>query len=71
MQIEFYKYQGTGNDFIILDNRKKEYSLLGVSEIHSLCDRRYGIVISHFKIVTCFGIEHHQAVCTDTKTAIA
>ena len=43
MEIQFYKYQGTGNDFIILDNRKKEYSLLSVSEIHSLCDRRYGI----------------------------
>src|ERR671931_240849 len=43
MEIQFYKYQGTGNDFIILDNRKKEYSLLSVSEIHSLCDRRFGI----------------------------
>src|SRR3954464_11561180 len=43
MEINFLKYQGTGNDFIILDNRKKEYSFLGVSEIHSLCDRRYGI----------------------------
>ena len=43
MKIEFYKYQGTGNDFIILDNRKKDYSLLNTSAIHSLCDRRYGI----------------------------
>src|SRR5258706_8375255 len=43
MEINFYKYQGTGNDFIILDNRKKEFSLLNTSEIHALCDRRYGI----------------------------
>lgn len=43
MDIKFHKYQGTGNDFVILDNRKKEYSFLTTSQIHSLCDRRYGI----------------------------
>jgi diaminopimelate epimerase len=43
MEIKFYKYQGTGNDFIILDNRKKEYSFLSTAQIHKLCTRRYGI----------------------------
>lgn len=43
MELKFYKYQGTGNDFIILDNRGKEYSSLNTSLIHTLCDRRYGI----------------------------
>src|ERR1041385_9458957 len=43
MQIKFYKYQGTGNDFVILDNRKKEYSDLTSSHIRHLCDRRFGI----------------------------
>ncbi|MCW3120480.1 MAG: diaminopimelate epimerase [Chitinophagaceae bacterium] len=43
MEIKFYKYQGTGNDFVILDNRKKEYPFLNTAAIHSLCDRRYGI----------------------------
>jgi len=43
MEIKFYKYQGTGNDFVILDNRGKEYGFLNTSTIHSLCDRRYGI----------------------------
>ena len=43
MQFRFYKYQGTGNDFIIADNRKKEYSSLTTENIHRLCDRRFGI----------------------------
>jgi diaminopimelate epimerase len=43
MQLSFYKYQGTGNDFIILDNRKNEYSSLTKKQVHFLCDRRFGI----------------------------
>jgi diaminopimelate epimerase len=43
MQVKFYKYQGTGNDFIILDNRKKEYTSLTADQIRRLCDRRFGI----------------------------
>jgi len=43
MIIKFYKYQGTGNDFIILDNRNNEYSALTTLQINRLCDRRFGI----------------------------
>lgn len=43
MNIHFYKYQGTGNDFIILDNRDASYSGLERSQISYLCDRRFGI----------------------------
>ncbi|HET9825773.1 MAG TPA: diaminopimelate epimerase, partial [Chitinophagaceae bacterium] len=43
MKISFEKYQGTGNDFVILDNRKKEYSVLTASHIRHICDRRFGI----------------------------
>lgn len=43
MNIEFYKYQGTGNDFIILDNREKKYDGLTTEQVHLLCDRRFGI----------------------------
>ena len=43
MTFHFYKYQGTGNDFIIADNRKNEYSALTTEQIHKLCDRRFGI----------------------------
>jgi diaminopimelate epimerase len=43
MTISFYKYQGTGNDFIIIDNREHLYDLLTAKEIKHLCDRKYGI----------------------------
>lgn len=43
MRIYFHKYQGTGNDFIILDNRNKEYSSLTDKQIKELCDRKFSI----------------------------
>jgi len=43
MKIHFHKYQGTGNDFIILDNRDNKYSGLRTHQIHDMCDRRTGI----------------------------
>lgn len=42
MQLQCYKYQGTGNDFILIDNREKTISLT-TEEIKWLCDRRFGI----------------------------
>ncbi len=43
MEIYFYKYQGTGNDFIILDNRDNAYSCLTTAQVNLLCNRRFGI----------------------------
>ena len=43
MNIEFYKYQGTGNDFILIDNRKKMISREDFGLVKKLCDRRFGI----------------------------
>lgn len=43
MQMEFYKYQGTGNDFIILDNRNGQYNGLSNEAINRLCNRKFGI----------------------------
>jgi len=43
MKITFHKYQGTGNDFIILDNRNEMYNTLSEKQIKKLCDRRFGI----------------------------
>lgn len=42
MKLLFYKYQGTGNDFIILDNRSGNISLT-TAEVKQMCDRRFGI----------------------------
>lgn len=38
--MEFVKYHGTGNDFILIDARDKELPSL---DIQALCDRRFGI----------------------------
>ncbi len=43
MPIHFYKYQGTGNDFIIIDNRNWSVTELPVERVKLLCDRRFGI----------------------------
>jgi diaminopimelate epimerase len=43
MQIEFYKYQGTGNDFIMIDNRSDFFPKNDCKLVEKLCDRRFGI----------------------------
>jgi diaminopimelate epimerase len=43
MTIVFNKYQGAGNDFIIIDNRKGIFNPDDSKLINRLCDRRFGI----------------------------
>ncbi len=43
MQLEIFKYQGAGNDFIFLDNFSGKYDDLTLSQIQFLCDRRFGV----------------------------
>jgi len=42
METAFFKYEGTGNDFIMVDNRRMDFPV-GESLIQRLCDRRFGI----------------------------
>lgn len=43
MNIDFYKYQGAGNDFILIDNRGEQPTDMDYTKVALLCDRRFGI----------------------------
>lgn len=62
MQVPFFKYEGTGNDFVMIDNRSRFFPKEDHSLVKHLCDRRFGIggdglillendSESHFKMV--------------------
>ncbi len=43
MELTFFKYEGTGNDFIMVDNRSATFPKHDVKWVARLCDRRFGI----------------------------
>lgn len=43
MEITFHKYQGTGNDFVMVDNRSLQFPKNDTELVAHLCDRRFGI----------------------------
>ena len=43
MEIKFHKYQGTGNDFVLLDNRDNRYDFFTKEQVAFLCNRHFGI----------------------------
>jgi diaminopimelate epimerase len=43
MNFNFYKYQGTGNDFIMVDNRAEIFPKENMEVISNLCNRYFGI----------------------------
>jgi diaminopimelate epimerase len=42
MQLPFFKYHGTGNDFVLVDGRNGEGDL-ELAQIVTLCDRHFGV----------------------------
>ena len=42
MKIHFHKYQATGNDFVLIDNRSGELTL-STDQIKKICNRKFGI----------------------------
>ncbi len=43
MRIQFSKYQGLGNDFILIDNRQNSEPILSPKQAIRMCDRNFGI----------------------------
>ena len=43
MKLDFYKYEGTGNDFVIIDNRELTFQKNDKTLIQNICDRKKGV----------------------------
>src|SRR5690606_29517659 len=43
MEFTFYKYQGTGNDFVIIDNRGAFFPKENTELVAKMCYRRFGV----------------------------
>ncbi len=66
MQVQFSKYQGTGNDFVMLDNLSGDFNSLSVHEVQLICDRKKGVgadgLIKLSKSVECdFEVEYYNS----------
>ena len=52
--MEFYKFDGAGNDFVIVDNRKTMRTF-SQAELERLCHRRFGVGADGFMTLERMG----------------
>ena len=43
MKLPFTKYQGLGNDFVLIDNRQQPEPVLAQEKVVQVCDRHFGV----------------------------
>ncbi len=61
MVIAYHKYHGTGNDFIIMDDRQRTFPRSDQSFIAGLCQRRFGIGADGLLLIdTLDGYDFHM-----------
>lgn len=59
--IHFYKYQGAGNDFVIIDNRLQNLNL-SQEQVAKLCHRKYGIGADGLMLLEASNDAHFKMV---------
>ena len=62
--IRFSKYHGTGNDFVIVDNRNRVFDSDNNDLVMHICHRRFGVGADGFMLLESSDKVHLQCVIT-------